>query len=233
MAAVLACGEVGVLSHRDAAALLGIAELRHRGIEVTVPGRSKRRRPGLVIHGTRDLPPSHRTEIDGIPVTSLHRTLLDLASVIAPTQLRFAVEAADRPGPLDVAGLVTLCDASPGRRGTGALRRIALEQRGPIAKTKSPPERLFLRLCVKRKLPMPLVNSRLEGYEVDFHWPDASLVVEIDSYTYHRSWPQRKRDLARDAHLKSRGHEVLRFVEEQLLEGEERAFAQIGLFLRP
>lgn len=231
MAAVLAVGEGAVLSHLSAALLWGIVDRAGGLIHVLAADSGSRARSGLVIHRTRHLPPGHRLEIDGIPVTSIDRTLLDLAAMLTPGRLRYAVEAADRRGLLDVPALIELCDASPGRKGTGALRRIALEQRGATARTKSPPESTFLRLCRDYGLPEPLVNSTLHGYEVDFHWPDRRLVVEIDSYTFHRSWAQRQRDLERDADLKVRGHDVLRFTPERLAGDEEAVFAQVGALL--
>ncbi|MBA2522588.1 MAG: DUF559 domain-containing protein [Solirubrobacterales bacterium] len=231
MAAVLTSAEAAVLSHLSAGLLWGILDRAGGHIHVLVAGPSSHRRPGLVMHRTRHLPLEHRAECHAIPVTTPLRTLLDLAAILHPTRLRFAVEAADRLNLLDVPSLNAMCDASPRRRGGGVLRRIAAEQRGPVGATKSPPERLFLRLCIRRGLPMPKVNARLEGYEVDFHWPDANLVVEIDSYTYHRSWAQRQRDIARDAHLKVCGHDVLRYVEDQLLEDEDAVFTQIEAML--
>ncbi len=232
MAAVLAGGEGAHLSHFTAGLLWELIDRFVAAVHIVVADGGSRARPGIVIHRTRNLPADHRTEHDGIPVTSAHRTLLDLASVLPSERLRFAVEAADRKRLLDVPGLVALCDASPGRRGTGALRRLALEQRGAAHRTKSPPETLFLRLCIAHGLPEPLVNVRLHGYEVDFHWPEASLVVEIDTVTYHRSWPQRQRDLARDADLKVRGIEVLRVTDDRLRDDEARVFAQISTLLR-
>ncbi len=216
MAAVLACGETAVLSHISAALLWGLVDRASSLIHVLVPGRGSRSRPGLVIHRTRRLPADHRTERDGIPVTTPHRTLLDLATLLPPERLRFAVEAADRAGLLDVRALLALCDEFRGRRGVAALRRLALEQRGGAHRTKSPPEALFLRRCLERGFVEPLVNTRLHGYEVDFHWPAANLVIEIDTYTYHRSWAQRQRDLERDAKLKSRGIEVVRLTPEMI-----------------
>jgi hypothetical protein len=216
MAAVLACGETSLLSHISAALLWELIDRSSSLIHVLVPGRGSRSRPGIVIHRTRRIPDEHRTERDGIPVTTPARTLLDLAGLLPPERLRFAVEAADRRRLLDIHALVALCGEFRGRRGVAALRRLALEQRGAVHRTKSPPEARFLRLCLRHGLPEPLVNTRLHGYEVDFHWPEARLVVEIDSYTYHRSWAQRRRDLRRDADLKARGVEVLRLTPEMV-----------------
>lgn len=231
MAAVIATGEGAVLSHLSAALLWGIIDRRGWLIHVLAAGGGSRARPGLAIHRTRHLPPEHRMEIDGIPVTSLHRTLLDLASMLPRKRLRYAVEAADRFGLLDVAALVALCEASAGRKGAGVLRRLALEQRGAGTRTKSPPESTFLRICRDHGLPEPLVNSMLHGYEVDFYWPQARVVVEIDTYTYHRSWAQRQRDLERDADLKVRGEEVLRFTRERIERAADVVVAQVATLL--
>ena len=81
-------------------------------------------------------------------------------------------------------------------------------------------------------MPELLVNSRLHGYEVDFHWPDAKLVVEVDSYTYHRSWAQRQRDLERDADLKARGIEVLRYTDRRLGSAADEVFGQVDAVRR-
>lgn len=229
MAAVLACGEASVLSHITAAILWGFVDRAGHLIHILVADGGSRHRPGIVIHRTRRLPPEHRTERDGIPVTTPHRTLIDLAGMLASERLRFAVEAADRAGLLDVPGLADECTAWHGRKGIGALRRIVLEQRGAVQRTKSRPEARFLRLCLGRGLPEPLVNWRLHGYEVDFHWPEANLVVEIDTFTFHRSWAQRQRDLRRDADLKARGVDVLRLTPA-MLDGDE-TFTRLAAIL--
>jgi hypothetical protein len=231
MAAVLAGGEGAVLSHVTAAVLWAILEWASDVAHIVIEGSTGHRRPGLVMHRTRSLPAEQRCEIDGIPVTSVERTLLDCAVMLSHKRLRFAVEAADRAGLLDVLRLVALCDASRGRRGIGRLRRLALEQRGAVARTKSPPEATFLSLCLSHGLPEPLVNSVLHGYEVDFHWPRARLVVEIDTYTYHRSWPQRQRDLERDVDLKVHGEEVLRFTRERVESAGDAVAAQVASLL--
>jgi putative AbiEi antitoxin of type IV toxin-antitoxin system/uncharacterized protein DUF559 len=231
MAAVLAAGERAVLSHLSAALLWGILDRGGKPIHVLIADRGSRSRPGLVIHRTRHLPPEHRCEVDGIPVTSLNRTLLDCAAVLPRKRLRYAVEAADRMGLLDVGELIVLCDTSSGKKGAGVLRHLALEQRGAAHRSKSPPETAFLRLCLAHGLPEPLVNSMLHGYEVDFYWPQARLVVEVDTYTYHRSWAQRQRDLERDADLKVRGEEVLRFTRERIERAADVVVAQVATLL--
>lgn len=231
MAAVLAAGEGAALSHLSAAVLWGLLEWASSIVHVVVEGSTSRRRPGLAMHRTRHLPPEHRGEMHGVPVTSPHRTLIDCASMLSRRRLRHAVEAAGRSGRLDVRSLIALCDASTGKRGVGTLRRIAIGQRGDVAATKSPPESAFLRLCMAHRLPEPLVNSPLHGYEVDFYWPHARLVVEIDTYTYHRSWAQRQRDLERDAALAVRGEEVVRFTRERVEGAADAVAAQVAALL--
>lgn len=231
LAAVLACSESSLLSHRSAAALWCIAFLELGRIDVLTPGRGGRPQPGLAIRRTRNLPDSDRTEIDGIPVTTLNRTLLDLASIATESQLRKAVAEAARQELLDVPSLSALCVSRPGRRGTGALARIAHEQRGPISATRSPPETDFLAACVRRGFPVPAVNVPLAGYEPDFFWRDAGLVVEIDSRGYHRSWAEQESDRAKDAALQEAGVNVLRYSAETLEADEDGTFAQIGRFL--
>lgn len=233
LAAILACGESSFLSHRSAAALWCIAFLELGRIDVMTPGRGGRSRPGIATRRTRNLPPDERTEIDGIPVTTVPRTLLDLAAIASPTQLRKAVAEADRLELLDVPSLTSLCDSRSGCQGTAALRRIALEQRGPMSVTKSPPETDFLAACISRGLPTPAVNVPLAGYEADFLWRDARLVVEIDSRGYHRSWAEQEHDRAKDADLQEAGLIVLRYSRNTLLAEEDRVFAQIGRFLDP
>lgn len=230
MAAVLAGGEGALLSHFSAGLLWKILDRDVDLIHVLVAGACAHRRPGLAMHRTRDLHSEHRHEIDGIPVTSLHRTLLDLAAVMPAERLRFAVEGADRlprKDRLDVPSLVRLCDATTGRPGPGTLRRIALEQRGPIHRTKSPPERTFLRRWMRRGLPEPEVNVWLNGYEVDLLWRQEHLIVEVDSYGFHRKWPQIQRDRRRDANQKVGGYDTLRYTEDRVIEEEDVVFGQV------
>jgi hypothetical protein len=233
LAAVLACGESSLLSHRSAAALWRIAFLELGRVDILIPGRGSRFRPGLAIRRTRNLPDADRTEIDGIPVTTLNRTLLDLAAIATESQLRKAVAEAARQELLDTPSLVALCDDRSGCRGTGALARIAQEQRGPISATRSPPETDFLAVCIRRGFPTPAVNAPLAGWEPDFLWPASRLVVEVDSRGYHRSWSEQERDRAKDAAFQEAGYNVLRYSQETLDVHEEATFAQIGRFLFP
>lgn len=135
MAAVLAGGPEAVLSHWSAIALWELRPSRSGPLDVTVPGRSHRAaRAGIRFHNVRHLDPQDRAVIDGIPVTSLHRALLDYAEVTRrPQQLRLALEAADRRELLDARKLEAVCGRACGRRGVKPLKAATAEPTGPRA----------------------------------------------------------------------------------------------------
>jgi predicted transcriptional regulator of viral defense system len=116
MAAVLACGEGALLSHRDAAALWNLRDTARSAIDVSVPDAKRRSRPRLTVHSAGTVHPDDRAEVDGIPVTTIARTLLDLAEIVSTTELRRAYEAAERHQVLDVSAVHELLRRSNGRR---------------------------------------------------------------------------------------------------------------------
>lgn len=118
MAAVLACGEGGMLSHLAAAALWDLAAIPSGPIDVTAP--TARRIEGIRCHRTRSIHPDDRTIIDGIPVTSVPRTLLDRAQTLDPQRLRTLVEQAQRRDLLSSLSLNALMSRRNGRKGTAA-----------------------------------------------------------------------------------------------------------------
>ena len=120
-AAVLACGPGAVISHRSAANLWGIRPNNRKPIDVTVPGRSRHRRKGIDIHLVRHLDPRDVTEIDGLPVTTLARTLLDLAEVVPKNQVQRAIGEADYRRVFDLKAVNELLSRSKGRRGLKPL----------------------------------------------------------------------------------------------------------------
>ena len=205
-AAVLACGRGAVLSHRDAAAL---HELRRNGrqrIDVLVPHRGTHRAAGIDIHVTRGLEPGDVEVVDGIPCTSVERTLLDLADVVRSKELERAAEAAYRLRLLRVEHLHRQLNAAGRRR-----RKLARALRVEVRNTRSPHEREFLDLVAKTALPQPLENAwfpELE-LEVDALWPAARLAVEVDS-SYHDTPHARERDERKDALLRGAGYTVVR-----------------------
>jgi very-short-patch-repair endonuclease len=236
MAAVLACGEQATLSHRSAAALWGMADVPDARIEVIVPhDRASRRRgdrASIATHGTRGLPDDQRTVRHAIPVTTVSRTLLDLAGSVSPARLRGAFHAADRLELLDLHKLGALCESAPGRVGVARLRALAAEHRA-LPETRSELERRFLRLCDRAALPRPAVNVLVEGYEVDCLWPAHRLVVELDGYEFHHDRASFERDRRRDAALQVAGHTVVRVTHRRLVNEEASVVAQLHKLLAP
>jgi very-short-patch-repair endonuclease len=164
----------------------------------------------------RSLIDTDRTVIDGIPVTSLARTLLDYAEVARPQELRHALEAAERRELFDLRAIRELLARCKGRRGGKALKAAIAELTGPAPWTRSELERRFLELIRQHELPEPHANVLVEGHLVDFHWPRQRLVVEVDGFEFHRSRRAFENDRARDAALQLAGQRVVRVTHRQL-----------------
>jgi very-short-patch-repair endonuclease len=217
MAAVLACGPSAVLSHRDAAALHDLRRARSRAaVHVTVPGRCRHSRPGITVHNVHHLHADDRAFVDGVPVTSVHRTLLDCAETERSRELRWAFEAYDRMDLLDMRKLDAVIARNPGRRGIRPLRALMAEYRGPAPDTRSRNERIFLALIREAGLPEPSVNVDVAGIVVDFFWPKHGLVVEVDSYMFHHTPADRAEDRRKERVLKEAGLEVQRVRDTEL-----------------
>ncbi len=215
MGAVLACGEGAVLSHHSAAYHQDLARQRRQRADVTVPRRSGLAQPDIAVHRVRRLERADWTLHHGIPTTTVARTLLDLAAVVDAAQLTRAIEAAERKGAFDLNKVRALLARSHGRAGVKALRAVLTEAVIEPA-SRSDLESLFHDLIGQAGLPRPLANVLVEGIEVDAYWPDLKLIVEIDSYAYHRSPAAFERDRQRDVQLTLAGHTVLRFTDRQL-----------------
>ncbi len=189
MAAVLACGPDAVLSHRSAADLLGIGENRRARIDVTAPGRRGRSPRGIHAHRDGSLVAADRTEVSGIPCTSVARTLLDFAGTAPIWELRKAVGKAEVKRVLDKGAVRELIKRSRGRRGVARLRMVLDEIHPETRRTLSYMERLFLEMCARAALPRPEVNVALrigsDEFKPDFLWRDAGLIVEADSRQFH------------------------------------------------
>lgn len=153
----------------------------------------------------------------GIPVTTVPRTLLDLAAVASERQLRRAANQAARAGWLNPRVIAELLDRHRGRPGIAAFRAVTAAVNPQTRRTRSDLEVLFLNGCAKHGLPKPVSNAEIEGFEVDFHFPGTTLLVELDSYEYHRTPYEFEQDRRRDAHLKRKGYEVLRVGEMWLV----------------
>jgi very-short-patch-repair endonuclease len=230
MAAVLALGPRAVLSHRDAAALHGLLAANRSTIDITVARRARPRR-GVTVHETRDLHPRDRTRIDGIAVTSIPRTLLDLAAILPPPQLRRAYEQAERIRILDLRAIHELLGRANGRHGVAALRVLVAYDPTRAVEAQSELELRFLDLLREAGLPAPQVNVVVEGFVVDAHWPSARLVVELQGHAYHSDREAFERDHARLARLKLAGYEVLALTWRQVRKEPAWVAGAIGTLL--
>ena len=209
MAAVLACGAGAVLSHRDAAALWGILPSNRFAIEVTAP--TTRRRAGIEVTRRR-LPPDETTTLDGIPVTTVARTLLDLAAVETPARLERALSEAERRRLADHTPLTELFERHPRAKGLATLRSLTPDE----TVTRSELERRFLTFCRRHGIEKPTMNATVAGLEVDAHWPDAGLVVELDGFAFHSTRRAFDEDRARDRLLTMAAVRVVRVTDRHL-----------------
>jgi very-short-patch-repair endonuclease len=214
MAAVLACGEDALLSHWDAAAAHRLLKKLRAGIHV-IGRRSRHQRPGIIVHRPRSIHPDDRAISDGIPVTSVARTLVDLAAVASQRVVERAFDEAERLGMLDLEALTAIYRRSRGRRGLPVIRRL-LAAHAPAAGTDSELEVVFQKICQEQRFPRPLTNVEVAGFIVDAYWPDCELVVELDGYEYHRTRGAFERDRSRDIALRLSGKEVIRLTHRQL-----------------
>jgi hypothetical protein len=211
MAAVLACGPDAVASHGDAGMIWNLRRSSSPTIDVTVPGRSRHGRRGLRVHRVRELDARDRAVVDGIPVTSLPRTLLDLAELLPRRDLERCVEEAERLGLFDLKASDDLMRRSPGRPGVRVLRAAVSVYRPP-PRTRSGFERAVLDALRAAGFPEPLLNAWVESFEVDMFWPP-DFIMEIDGWEYHRSRQAFERDRRRDAELRAAGYRVERVTE--------------------
>jgi very-short-patch-repair endonuclease len=217
MAAVLACGEDSVLSHEAAAELWEIWPGRAR-LEVTVPPTRSCRTPGIEVHrrATTDGRLRH-----GIPVTSPIRTILDNATRLNEERLeRMLNEAMNR----DLITPETLRNELEHRKGQPGVRPVqALLDRHLFVATDSVLEQRMAKIARDAGLPQPLTQAHVNGYRVDFFWPDLGIVVEADSLRFHRTPAQQATDRLRDqAHLRA-GLIPLRFTHWQVCRDSDEA----------
>jgi very-short-patch-repair endonuclease len=212
MAAVLACGDGALLSHRSAAQLWGLMRLRPASIDVSAA--RGRRRKGITVH-EGGIYEEDRAECAGIPVTSVARTVFDLAEVLDVGNVAKAFEEADRLRLLRIRELEAVCARCPGRRALRPIRSLIAEARYPET-TRSDLEDAVLALCRKHDLPMPVANVEVLGHEVDAFWPHERLIVEADSVAFHSHRAAFERDRARDAARQAEGYRVIRLTHRRI-----------------
>ena len=227
MAAVKACGQGALLSGRAAAYLLGLLRARVAPLpEVTTP--TERRVPGIKTHRTRKTDARDATTWSGIPVTTVARTLVDVAAVLAVDELaRACHEAGVRHGttPADVDRVLA---RAPSRPGAAKLRRIL---HGDVRVTLSTLERGFLARLRDAGLPLPETNRPAGGRHVDCRWRERRLTVEVDGYHYHRSRHAWEQDRRREREAGARGDEFRRYTYGDVVEDPRFMLAELRALL--
>jgi hypothetical protein len=214
MAAVLACGTGAVLSHGSAASLWGFGTEDGGGIEVSLPSRRRSRLPGIRTHRRVEEMLGDVVTREEIPVTSPVRTLIDLGTRLKPMQLERAVNEADKHDCVRADTLRASLDDYRGQPGVAPLRKLL----DPLTfrLSDSELEQLMRPLGHTVGLGTPETKAWVNGYEVDFFWPEMGIVVEADGLRYHRTASQQRRGLERDqAHLAA-GMWPLRFSHWQI-----------------
>jgi very-short-patch-repair endonuclease len=180
-AAALACGAGAVVSHRSAAELFGLLPQTDRDIEVTVVGRNPGFHAGIRLHRPRALARHDVTKMRGIPVTTVARTICDLAATERRKDVEVAFQEALYREIVTMDGLADVLSREPRRKGAPVIRALTDDPR----MTRSEKERVLLRLIDAAELPRPVTNVPLHGHLVDAYWPAERLVLEFDGWRAH------------------------------------------------
>ncbi|MDQ3759212.1 MAG: hypothetical protein M3331_04630 [Actinomycetota bacterium] len=213
MAAVLAGEEDALLSHQSMAEHCGFRRLLGLPIEITVPSRCHRSRPGLIIHRS-DIDPAHVIERNGIPGVSVVVAMAQIAPRLPLGDLERAINQADALDLIDPDALRCTLDHLGQMRGVRRLRE-GLDRR-TFAMSRSELERRFRPIARRAGLPKPETCVMRNGWEVDFLWRGLGLVVETDSLRYHRTPAQQARDRLRDQAHQAAGDTPVRFTHSQV-----------------
>jgi very-short-patch-repair endonuclease len=235
MAAVLACGKEAVLSHHSAAALWGIRPGGSGLIHVTSP--SKSRSQGSIRRHFSVLPADEVTECDGIPITTVPRTILDLAAVSRPKVVEAALRQAEYLQLHDRLSLPHLLTRHPGRRGNRAVRAALARRAESTGRTRSALEERFLSFLDRHGLPRPQLNALIEAgretYEIDCLWPSSRQIVELDGWQGHGTRSAFRDDRTRDRRLQAAGYHVTRLTWSQLNDEPETIAGDLRALLAP
>jgi hypothetical protein len=214
MAAVLSCGPGAALSHETAATLWEIRPLKTDRTELSVPTCAAHRRTGIVVHRRPTLHAADVTRRHAIPVTTPVLTLVDIANRLDRYELEAAINEADKRDLMSPDELRSLLEGLSPRPGVGKLRET-LDLR-TFTLTDSELERRFLPVAYRAGLPPPQTGRYVNGFKVDFYWPELGLVVETDGLRYHRTPAEQATDRVRDQAHTATGLTPLRFTRAQV-----------------
>lgn len=227
-AAAFAVGADAVVSHRSAASLFGLLPENGGDIDITVAGRNPGRRPGVRRHRVATLPRQDVTNVNGIKVTSIARTICDLAATESARDTEHAFqEALYRDKAVDRA-IAAVLEREPRRRGAPVIRSLLRDPR----LTRSERERRLLKLVEQAELPRPLTNVPLNGYVADLYWPEHNLIVEFDGWQGHGHRRAFESNRKRDQVMLAAGLRTLRVTDRQLTNGAIALIARIAQSMR-
>jgi very-short-patch-repair endonuclease len=235
-AAVLASGPGALLSHHTAAALWGLRGYSGGAIHVTVPHKSTSSKRIRRHHS--HVPPEERAEKEGVPVTSVHRTIFDLAATASVDEVIAMIKEAEYRNLWDRLSLWDLLDRYPAKRGSRNLR-FALERitEEPTGQKRSKLEERFAPFLRRYHLPLPRFNDWIllnpKPYRVDCHWPQRHLIVELDGWEGHSSRSAFQDDRARDRALTVAGYSVIHLTWAQLDSEPTQVAADLRVILKP
>ncbi|HEX6205033.1 MAG TPA: type IV toxin-antitoxin system AbiEi family antitoxin domain-containing protein [Solirubrobacterales bacterium] len=219
MAAVLTSGREAVLSHHSAAMVWGLRAYTERAIHVTAPHKSTSSKRIRRHHSL--LPADERTIEEGIPVTTVPRTILDLAATEGADTVENLLRESEFRQLADRLSLPDLLERYPGKRGTRKVQ-VALDRlkEDPAGTKRSPLEERFAPFLRRHRLSLPRFNDWIEvggkRYKVDCHWPDLRQVVELDGWEGHSTRTAFREDRARDRRLTAAGYTVTHLTWNQL-----------------
>ncbi|MBK5219391.1 MAG: hypothetical protein JJE35_06375 [Thermoleophilia bacterium] len=228
MAAVLA-SRPAVASHLSAGYVSGLLRYRPETIQVTAP-TSRRSKREFRVHAAA-LQAAEITEVDGIPVTSLARTYLDLAAMLSEPSLQRVLERAEELRIFDLGPVEELLARAGGHPGAGKLRRALAIYRDDPTFTRSGLEKRFLALVRQAGLPLPAMNYVVAGFELDAYWERERFVVELDVYETHGTHAAFERDRLREDDLLLAGIEMIRVTGPRLKREPQEVMRRVSAHL--
>jgi very-short-patch-repair endonuclease len=222
-AALLYAGPGAALSHTTGAWWWALRKAATRVIHVTSPRRC-RSPEGVHVHGPAEV---ERVTHDGLPVTTVERTLLDISPLLPFDDLRRAIAEAEYRGLLDMAAF----EGFRRRKGHAALRKALDHHQPQLAETRSELEERFLLLCEDHRLPLPQTNVLVEGFLVDAVWKDGAVIAELDGHAAHARPSAIEGDRRRELVLRAAGYLVVRYTWCQIVDDPESVTADLSAAL--
>ena len=224
-AAVLACTgsrHAAALSHRSGGDLRGLRQCDRRTVEVIVPGRSTHRHAGIQLHRSVNLAPHDIEIVDGLPVTTVSRTMLDLAAVVPARGVERALDQAEILRVFDLHALLDQLERNPAHPGAGRLRAILARYEIGSAVTESELEEALVGFFRAHGFPMPELHAAIDPCDggvllrPDASWRRQRVALEVDGERVHRTHRAFHDDRVRDQRLVAAGWRVIRTTWWQL-----------------